>query len=100
GTTVKRYRTLEAACSEAEDGSVIELQFNGLSTEGPEGPLRISRRLTIRAAEGYRPLVSFQPVIDLTEDFPRMITLTGGELSLINVGLRLVVPPDLYADGL
>jgi hypothetical protein len=48
-----RQRTLAAAVRAARDGDVIEVRGDG---PFPCAPVRIPRALTIRAAEGYRPV--------------------------------------------
>lgn len=100
GTQSKTYRTLEAACSAAEDGSVIELRYDGVRREVP---VRITNKknLTIRGARGFQPTIEFIPAEIPGEGFQtRMITVTKGILGLINVNLRLTVREDFDEDQL
>lgn len=91
GGEPKSFPTLEAACAQADDGQVIELRYNG--SREPEKPFRIAnRKMTIRAAKGFRPVVEF-----LVKDSAapgqsnRMITLAGGALEFNHVDFRLTV---------
>lgn len=87
----RHYRTLEAACAAAEDGSTIELQFSNTMVEKS---FRVTRRnLTIRAARGHTPTIEFIPSeIDSTDSTARMITLNSGPLRLVNVNLQMTIP--------
>lgn len=89
----KSYFTLEAACAEARDQAIIELNFDGRLAK-PESPLRLrQKRLVIQAAKGRRPIISFAPPSGATDPaMTRMINVSGGTLSLINVGLELKIP--------
>jgi hypothetical protein len=93
----RHYRTLEAACAAAEDGSTIELQFSGTLVEKS---FRLTRKnLTIRAARGHTPTIEFVPSeIDSTDSTARMITLHSGPLRLVNVNLRMTIPDRASAD--
>jgi len=93
----RHYRTLEAACAAAEDGSTIELQF---SDKLVEKSFRVTRRnLTIRAARGHTPTIEFVPSeIDSTDSTARMITLQSGPLRLVNVNLQMTIPDRPSAD--
>lgn len=91
--TGKSYATLEAACAEAKDQAVIELQFDGrLMTV--ERPLRLrQKRLVIQAAKGRQPILTFAPQGGVADPaMTRMISVFGGTLSLINIGLELKIP--------
>jgi eukaryotic-like serine/threonine-protein kinase len=97
GEPVQTYETLEAACRDAEDGSIIELKFNDRRIERP---LRITnKKLTIRAARNYRPLIEFAPADIPAEGYQtRMITMVGGSVSLINVDLTVKVRADIVTE--
>ncbi|MEN6457333.1 MAG: serine/threonine-protein kinase [Thermoguttaceae bacterium] len=92
------FSSLGAACSAAQDGDVIELRFNG-SRE--ERPIKVAnRQLTIRAGEGYQPVVVFRPTEINPARYPRsMFTLTAGRLTLADVSVELQVPSDVPADN-
>ncbi len=84
--------TLAAACAQADDGTVIELRYNGARTEGP---LRISKKVTIVAGKGFRPKVEFVPRNELADgDLTRMITVTSGALEMVGIDLEMS-PDDL-----
>jgi hypothetical protein len=91
--TQQRYSSLEAAITAAADDDVIELDFDGRWGEVVR-PIRISRRLTIRAAPRRRP----QLVVGLTRDealsvpTPKIFTVAGGSLFVADVDLVLSVP--------
>lgn len=98
------YLTLEAACSAAQDGQIIELRYNGRRAGPPEKPLRIkNKRITIRAGKDragkpYRPAIEFDASRSTAESERRMITLMGGSLQLINVDVRINAGDDSYSD--
>ena len=96
----KTYGSLEAACAEAKDGSIIELRYNGSRGEA-ERPMRLSNRknIIVRGGIGFRPLIAFapsEPPNDAAQS--RMITVTGGSLELVNVDLSFAVPERIAAD--
>lgn len=95
----KSYSSLEAACSEAKDGAIIELRYNGRRGKS-ETPIRLTNKenITIRSAIGYRPVIEFAPADSVTEAESRMITVSGGSLHLVNVDLVLNVPQRITAD--
>ena len=81
------YATLTAACRAADSGDVIEIQVPGRLTSFP---LELAdKRLTIRAADGFRPEVVFQ--MDRSSLSPTeqrgMINVRGGELTIEGVNL-------------
>ncbi|MCC7423988.1 MAG: protein kinase [Planctomycetaceae bacterium] len=91
GGEPKSFPTLEAACAQADDGQVIELRYNG--SREPEKPFRIAnRKITIRGAKGFRPVVEFA-VKDATApgQSTRMISLAGGALEFNHIDFRLTV---------
>jgi serine/threonine protein kinase len=91
------FASLGAACAAARDGDTIELRFNG---PREERPIRIPNlRLTIRAGEGFRPVVVFRPTESDPIKHPRsMFTLTAGRLTMIDAAVELDVPRDVAAD--
>lgn len=95
----KSYETLEAACSEAKDGTIIELRYNGRRGR-TETPIRLTNKenVTIRSGVGFRPIIEFTPTDPPTEAESRMITVTGGSLELVKVDVVLTVPDRIIAD--
>ena len=93
-----QFSTLEAACAAARDGDVIELRFDG---PREDRPMKISNlRVTIRAGEGYRPIVVFRPTDVDPVKYPRsMFTLAAGQLTLTGVAVELYVPRGVPADN-
>ena len=94
----EQFSTLEAACGAARNGDVIELRFDG---PREDRPLKISNlRLTIRAGEGRQPIVVFRPSDTDPVKYPRsMLTLAGGQLTLVGVAAELHVPRGVPADN-
>lgn len=95
----KSYASLEAACSEAKDGTIIELRYNG-RRGAAETPIRLTNKenVVIRSAVGFRPIIEFAPTTPPSDAESRMITLTGGSLQLANVDVMLTVPERITAD--
>lgn len=93
------FPSLSAACSVAADYAEIELRFNG---PRKERPITLSNlNVTIRAAEGYRPILVFEPRQDEIDPgrYPRsMFTVTAGGLTLLDVALELRLPRGVPAD--
>jgi hypothetical protein len=76
----------------------IELRFNGPYVESPLE--LVNQRLTIKAADGYQPVIAFRPQVGLSSR--QMIRLTGGasaHVEFIGVELRLELPADPPSDG-
>ncbi|MEN6407220.1 MAG: serine/threonine-protein kinase [Thermoguttaceae bacterium] len=94
----EQYATLEAACAAANDGDAIELRFNG---PREERPLKIGNlNLTIRAGDGFAPVVVFRPTNADPVKYPRsMFMLGGGRLTLVGAAFELHVPHNVPADN-
>ena len=95
----RAYPTLEAACTAAEDGAIIELRFNG-TRDTTEKPFHIKKKkLTIRAAKGFRPVIVFEPAEIPAEGFQtRMVTLTGGSMEFVNIDFLMNVVGEVSTD--
>jgi serine/threonine-protein kinase len=93
----RSFKTLEAACSSIrENGAVIELRFNGRRRETA---VRINRKVTIRAARGYRPLIEFRPSGVSSDTYQaRAVWMPSGALELVGVDLVLAVDETVSAD--
>jgi len=91
------FSTLAEACREAPSGSIVELRYSG---RREEQPLTISNReLTIRAAEGFHPIVAFRPATSDPSLAPGgMLSITGGDLTLVNVELELQLPQQVRSE--
>ncbi len=103
-TASRSYPSLEAACTDAKDGSIVELRYNG-RWNAVERPIRLTnKRLTIRAGSvrsgnGFRPVVEFAPqTLPSDPADSRMITITGGALEIHNVAFQLNLTEYLPAD--
>ena len=97
GSIPNSFRSLAAACTAAAQGDVIELRFNGPHEEPPLALRNL--KLTIRAAEGFQPVILFQPGELAPVPYPKaMLSLVGGQLTLLHVGLELDVPRDASSD--
>jgi len=96
----KSYSSLEAACAEAKEGSIIELRYDGASSVA-ERPIRLAskKNIIIRGGIGYRPVITFAPPVTPSEATPSsMITVKGGSLELVNVDLVFSIPNRVTAD--
>ncbi len=93
------YSSLGAACAAVESGEIIELRYHGPRAELP---LQLaSKKITIRAGEGFRPQVVFHPApadLDARLQPRSMITITSGELSWINIDLGFDVPRGIASE--
>ncbi|MGD9647308.1 MAG: protein kinase [Pirellulales bacterium] len=94
----RTFASLEAACASARSGDVIELRYQGRLEERP---IQLENlKLTIRAGEQFRPVVSFRPRDTDPVEYPRhMLTVTGGRLTVVNVAFELDLTHELPADG-
>ena len=90
------FVTLAAAMSAAAGGDVIELRYSGRREEQPIA--LVTSRVTIRAGEGFKPVVVFRPSEPDPVKCPRaMFRLGGARLALVNVALEMEVPRDVPA---
>ncbi len=91
------FPSLNAALAAAETGNVIELRYDG---RREQAPVKIaSRRLTIRAGEGFRPVIVFRPEGNDPVRQPRsMVTVTSGDLRLIGLAFELDVSRDVAGE--
>ena len=90
------FSSLAAACGAAGNGNVIELRYDG---RHEEQPLRLANlRVTIRAGEGYRPVIVFRPTEPDPVKCPRSMIAAAGRLTLIGVAIELQVPREVPAD--
>ena len=98
GDGENEYATLGAACAAARSGDSIELCYDG---PREERPIKMSNlRVTIRAGEGYKPVVLFRPnEVDPVKCPRSMVTLNSGRLTLVNVAVELEVPRMVPADN-
>ena len=95
GAANRRFATLEAACAQVRDGAIIELKFNGRRRETR---VRINRKVTIRAAKGYRPVIEFRPQ-NASEDYQaRAVWIPSGSLELLGVDVVLSVDETVSAE--
>ncbi len=90
------FATLKDACQAASDGDVIELRFSGLRRQDTIALDRV--RLTIRAGEGYSPVLAIRaPQPDATAETARptgesLFALQDADLVLENLTLQLGRP--------
>ncbi|HEX4146250.1 MAG TPA: protein kinase [Pirellulales bacterium] len=92
------FASVQAAVSAAANGDVVELDFNG---RREERPLELANKdLTLRAANGRRPVLLFRPPADADAiSYPRsMLVVAGGSLSMIGIELELEMPRKISAD--
>ena len=96
GAANRRFATLEAACAQVRDGAIIELKYNGRRRETR---MRINRKVTIRAAKGYRPVIEFRPTQNASEDYQaRAVWIPSGSLELLGIDVVMTVDETVSAE--
>lgn len=94
----RRFDTLAAACAAAHSGDIVELRYNGRRVEEPIALHNL--RLTIRAGEGFQPVINFAPDELDPLKYPRaMIAVHGRQLALFGIALELDLPRMVPADA-
>ena len=92
------FSTLGAAFQAAADGDVVELRYDGRMEAKPV--TLASLAVTLRAGQGFRPVLVFQPAEIDPIKYPRsMFSLTGTRLTISGVALELNVPRQVPADS-
>ena len=86
--------TLEAACTAAQDGQIVEIHHDGLLPDVLNKPIRIKNKsLTIRAGENHRPLLHFAGIGTPAEGLTtRLFQLSKASVDLINLDFQLAPP--------
>jgi serine/threonine-protein kinase len=96
-------RSLQTALQEAADStdvSTIELQFDQLVVDPLTIHLHDDRDvLTIRAGNGFNPLLVFRPEAASVAAERRMLNLIDGRIHFSGVHFRAELPGDAMADG-
>jgi hypothetical protein len=87
------FTSLRAACNNAKNGDVIELRFSRRMLEEPITIANIN--LTIRAGDGFRPIVMFRPEANPVKFPPSMLSIAGGQLHSEDVHWELELPREL-----
>ena len=92
------FRALARPATSRKTATSIELRFNG---PRKEQPMKLSnQQVTVRAGEGYQPIIVFPPDGDQPRSYPRsMFTLTAGRLTMMDVAVELYVPREVPADN-
>lgn len=91
GSLPGRFATFKAACEAAQSGDVIELRFSGVHESRPVKLKDVN--ITVRAGEGYEPVLTFVPTAADPFEYPReMIEATNSTMYLVNTALRLSLP--------
>ena len=92
GVEVGKYDILAEAVRALQDGDTIEVRGNGPFVSEP---IQIKRPLTIRAGEGFRPVIKLSP-----EAVQREVPLLDTNAALVLEGLELHrAPPDVQRSG-
>jgi hypothetical protein len=92
GIEVARYDTLAEAVQRSSDGDTIEVRGNGPFVSEP---IQIARPLTIRASEGFRPVIKLSH-----EAAQRKLPLLNTNAALVLEGLELQrAPPEVPRSG-
>jgi hypothetical protein len=92
GSPAEAKLTLEAACTAAADGQIVEIRHNGVLPDVLNKPIRIKNKsLTIRAGENFRPLLAFSGVETPADGLvTRLFHLTNASVDLINLDCYLI----------
>jgi len=77
---------------------VIELRWQGERTSEDFEMNLSGRRLTVRAAAGFKPILTFQPPMGETPRDRRMLRIAQANLSWERVDLLFVLPAEPYDD--
>ena len=92
-----QYPSVEAALVANPDATLVELRYDGRSSEKPL--ILANRQLTIRAAPNFAPVMAFQPTGVDPVLCPRdMIQVDGGELTIEGVAIELDVPRQMPSE--
>ncbi|MCA9090676.1 MAG: protein kinase [Planctomycetaceae bacterium] len=99
---MQTYGSLYAAVTDAPDNSVIELAYDGREA-GPQDPIRVSgKRVRIRSAEGYRPLLEFRLKSSGTtgslNNSVRMISIVNGGIEFYDLDLEMQTAAQVVVD--
>jgi serine/threonine protein kinase len=91
-SAARHYATLHAACKVAKSGDIIELRYEGRRIEKPMSISNI--KLTIRAGDGYQPVVVFRPEPELVPlKYPTtMLNIAGAQLLVTGIHWELDLP--------
>ena len=90
----RSFSTLGEACRAAANDDAIVLRYNG---RREEQPIKLANlRVTVRAAEGFQPVVVFRPS-GAPAASGSMWTLVAGELALIHVAVEMHLPREAPA---
>ncbi len=92
------FGSLAEACRSAKTGDLIELRFDGRLDS--RSIILAGQRLTIRAGDGFHPVINFvSGEADLSKSHS-LISLGGGQLSLINLQIEWALSPDIAGENL
>ena len=91
------YANLEAAVSAAASGDVVELDFSGRRDVRPLE--LVNKDLTLRAANGRRPILMFRPPDADAIGYRSMVVVAGGSLSIRGLEIELEMPRKISADN-
>ncbi len=93
GLTPRKYDTLAEAVLSASDGDTIEIRGNGpFVTEAVEIH---ARTLTIRAADGFRPVICLSP--QASQGFESILSALGDALVLEGLEFQRLIQPQWTA---
>ncbi len=91
------YASLAEACHAAKSGDVVELRYNGRL---PSRPLNLTgQRLTIRAGDGFQPIVNFLPGGSDLAQSSSMMSLGGGQLTALGVQFEINLEKDIVSES-
>lgn len=94
GLTPDSFKTLAAALAKADKGATIELKWNDMEKIDPFA--LTGRQLNFLAADGYRPIMRFEPSSSLvaSQSSRTMITLRTCHLIFQDIGIEMNINQD------
>ncbi|GHT34861.1 hypothetical protein FACS189427_02980 [Planctomycetales bacterium] len=94
GTTPESFKTLESALSAANKGDTVLLKWNGIEKFKPI--VLSDRQLKIAAADGYQPVLRFEPADNSAISFgPRtVLSVRSSSLEFRNIGIEFQIRQD------
>ncbi|MDR2643074.1 MAG: serine/threonine protein kinase [Planctomycetaceae bacterium] len=94
---IRTYTNLKSAIEAAATNSIIELRWNDFLVAEP---LNISNQnISFVAAEGYRPVILFEPAktVGAAPGIRSMITVNSSEVEFLDVSIEMRISQDVLA---
>ena len=98
GNTIGSYPSLASALTDATDETVIELKWNNILPVME--PIQLdSRKLQLKAAEGYDPILLFEPteLQNITQNTRSFFTVFSSSIEFHHVGIEIRLNPNVLS---